>query len=330
MGLCIADPKVATYCNDSQQRLLMDPLAPDEGWWGGTVTLNLTATVSNGSVYVVTPREIARLVVLGVCQQPVRIRNNFYEYLQFGSGLQPKTCQSGTCGQAFQAFERDSVVTFTDLLPTPQLIRIFITDIRDVGLRVLLQGKDQNGQVILASDPNTGISSLGEYIVLASPFVTSVNQFSVINGIQKDETFGPLQFFQVDPASGVEVALSAMEPSEGAASYRRYLINGIPAQNLCCSGAGTVQITAQGRLDFIPVENETDYLTIPNVPALIEESMSIRLGKMEIGASSEQSMIHHAKALALLNGQLDAYQGKTSTAIRMPLFGSNKMRRQPG
>ena len=308
----------------------MDPRAPDEGWWGGWVTMNLTATISNAAAYVVTPREIARLIVMSVCQHPVNIRNGFYEYLQFGSGLQPKSCQGTSCGSPFQAYERDNVVTFAPLLPTPQTIRIYPTDLRDVDLRVLLQGKDQNSQIILTTDPNTTLSAPGEYLMMKFPFADSVNQFSTITGIQKDETYGPLQFFQVDPATGTEVALSAMEPNEGVANYRRYLINGIPSNNLCCTSPGNpIQVTAQGRLDFIPVVNETDYLTIQNVPALIEESMSIRFGKMEVGDGANQSLIHHVKALNLLAGQLDLYQGKTSTAVRMPLFGSNPMRRQP-
>ena len=304
----------------------MDPLCPDEGWWGTWITLNITASVSNGSVYVTTPREIARLIVLGVCDQPIRIRNGFYEYLKFGAGLQPKTC-GVNCRSEFQAYEQDNVVTLSPLVGT-KTIRIYPTDARDSGLRVLLQGKDANGQVILTTDPGTGLSAPGEYVVLAFPFVDSVNTYSVINGVQKDETFGPIQFFQVDPTTGAELALSAMEPFEGSASYRRYLISGVPATNLCCQGSGTVQLRAQGRLDFIPVVNETDYLTIPCVPALIEESISIRFSRMESANAAQQCALHHGRAIALLNGQLDLYQGKVNTAVRMPLFGSDRMRRQ--
>jgi len=47
---------------------------------------------------------------------------------------------------------------------------------------------------------------------------------------------------------------------------------------------------------------------------------------MESSNSSEQSMMHHVRALNLLNGQLDHFEGKTNTAIAMPLFGSNRMR----
>lgn len=326
MGLCQSDPKVAAYANDAQERLLLDPLTPDEGWWGGWVTLNITATVTSTVVYVITPREIARLIVLGVCKHPVHIRNGFYEYLSFGKGLQPKTCQATGCGSTFQAFERDNVCTLSPLSGT-KLVRMYPTDARDSGRRVLLQGKDQNGQVILTTDPGTGLSAPGEYVTLAFPFVNSVNQFSEITGIMKDETYGPVQFFQVDPNTLTEYTLSSMEPNEGTAWYRRYMVNGIPNTNLCCTGSGTIQLTAQGKLDFIPVQSENDYLLIPNVPALVEEAMSIRYNRMDGGAN--QAALHHAAAINLLNGQLDHFEGKTNTAIRVPIWGSNRMRRQP-
>lgn len=321
---------VRNYCNDAQERLLLDPQMPDEGWWGGWVTMNLTATVSCGAAYVTVPREICRLIVLAVCQRPVHIRNGFYEYLKWGAGLEPKACRTGACGQTFQAFERDNVPTLQSLVST-SLIRMYPTDARDVGRRVLLQGKDQNAQVILTTDPGTGKSAPGEYVQLAFPFSNSVNQFSTISGIQKDETWGNVQFFAVDPLTGVETALSVMEPNEQTGWYRRYLINGIPFPNLCCNTTSntTIQLTAQGKLDFIPVANETDYLTIPCVPALIEESQSLRYSRMDSTQAATQALVHHGRALALLNGQLDAMLGKVNTAVKVPIFGGNRLRRQP-
>jgi len=119
-----------------------------------------------------------------------------------------------------------------------------------------------------------------------------------------------------------------MEPNEQAANYRRYLISGVPNLNLCCVAPGVAQISAQARLDFIPVANETDYLLIQNVPALLEEAQSLRYSRMDSGNAANQSQAHHARALALLNGQLDLYLGKVSTAVSVPIFGSNRMRRQ--
>lgn len=330
MGVCIVDPAVANYCNEAQERLLMDPLAPDEGWWGTSATMAFSAVAVNGSLYITTPREVGRLIVMGVCQDPIRIRNGFYEYLKFGSGLKPKTCQGQGCGQAFEAYERDNVFTLHDLNPTPpKTIRIYLTDARDNGLRVLLQGKDANGKIVTTDDPGTGTTGLGEYIELKNPFADSLNLYTQITGIQKDETYGQIQFFQVDPATGAEVELSLMDPKEASANYRRYLVNGIPNVSSCCANNGSIQITAQARLDFIPVTNETDYLTLPNVPALIEESQSIRHSRVETANSIESSNLHHARALSLLNGQLDAYLGKTNVAVSVPIFGSQRMRRQP-
>lgn len=83
-------------------------------------------------------------------------------------------------------------------------------------------------------------------------------------------------------------------------------------------------ISALGRIEFIPVTNETDYLTLQCVPALVEEAQSVRYSRMDNGAG--QSQMHHQRALALLNGQLDLYEGKTSTAVKMPIFGGNRLR----
>jgi hypothetical protein len=123
-----------------------------------------------------------------------------------------------------------------------------------------------------------------------------------------------------------------MDPNEVSASYRRYLIAGIPNTNICCATPGNpIQISAQGRLDFIPVIGETDYLTIQCVPALVEESISIRFSRMDSPNAAENSARHHAKALALLCGQLDAFEGKVNTAVSVPIWGSqiNRPRRQP-
>lgn len=328
MGLCQGDPQVRTYCNDAQQRLLFDPLAPEEGWYGTSIVIAMTGTVINGVVYVTTPREIARLTDIAVCQHPISIRNGWFEYLHFGRGLQPKTCRATGCGSTFQAYERPNVYTLSDLVGT-KTIRIYPTDVRDVGLRVLLQGKDANGQVILNTDPGTGLTAQGEYVVLAMPFVDSVNTFSQISGIAKDETFGNLSFYQVDPTTLVETPLSSMEPTEGTALYRRYMINGIPNTNLCCQGAGTVQISAQARLDFVPVVSEVDYLTIPNIPSLIEECRSIRFSRLDSPSAFQQAAAYHSRALSLLAGQLDLMNGKTNAAVRVPIFGSQRLTRQP-
>lgn len=328
MGICQADPQVANYCNRAIDRLLMDPMAPENGWYGSWMRMAFTVSVSSGSAYLTAPREVARITDIAACNQPLHIRNGFYEFLAYSEGLKPKTC-SPTCTTVFEAYERDNVSTLGTMLSTAQTIRIYPSDTRDVGLRVLIQGKDANSQTVLTTDPGTGLSAPGEYVVIASPFADTINTWTEINGLQKDETYGNVSFYQVDPTTLVETYLSVMQPSEQTGWYRRYLLNSVPSTTQCCSTSPTMQITGQVRLDFIPVENETDYLLIPNLEALYEECRSIRFDGMDSAGAASQSAICHQRALSLLNGQLDMVGGKWNAAVKIPIWGSNVLTRQP-
>ncbi len=329
IGLCNTDTlSIAAAVNEAQERLLYDPLAPDEGFWGSWVRMVFQLTPSNP--YFVTPREVARVILLDVCKHPVPVRNEFYEYLQFGRGLQPGGCcnQPGVGCQTLQAFERETVVTAFPLAGTPQTIRVYPADPRDVGLVVMPQGKDANGKDILFIDPVSGQSGRGESIGLATPFADSVNLYSSLDGIQKNKTFGEVQIFQVDPATGVESPLVVMQPGEEVAQYRRYFVNGLP--NQCCNTpGGVIQVDAQCKLDFIPVASDTDYLMIQNVPALIDECMAVRFGRMDMPGPQQLAAAKHLSALKLLFGQLDNYLGKERTAIQRHIFGSQRLQRQP-
>jgi len=327
---------VAAITNEAQERLINDPMAPDEGWWGGWARMNFNVQATNRYAYITTPREVARLIGMTVCEAPIRLRNGFYEFLEFGTGLQPKTqpwC-NGTisagcvCGTVTEAYDRENVVTLASQIVIPATIRFYPSDASDLGKRILLQGLDQNGKNVLSIDPATKQAISGEYITLAMPFVDSAYQYNSVSGFIKDMTAGPLTIMQVNPTTGDETALSSMEPGEVTASYRRYLINGLP--NRCCNAAGgTVQVTTMAKLDYIPAQSPADYLMIQSIPALIEEVQSIRYSRMDAAEAPKLEEKHHAKALQLLFGQLDHYLGKTQTAIHVPIFGSDRPRLQP-
>lgn len=332
VGFCTGNlSQIASIVNEAQERLMMDPMCPEEGWWGmwGTMAFNVQVINGNrGYAYFTAPFDVARVIVLDVCKVPVQIKNGFYEYLDFGAGLQPKICPKQACGTTLYAYERDTVATLSDLLGDPQYIRIYPTDNADVGKRITIQGEDQNGKMVLGTDIATQQAISGELLYLNFPFTTSAFQYSKITGFLKDLTNGPVQIFQVDAATGNEVPLSSMQTNEVTAQYRRYLLNGLPAH--CCSTPnGVVQVTCQVRFDYIPAMSDTDYLVIQNVPALIEECQSIRYSRQDTAAAAKLADGHHLKALSLLCGQLDAYEGKVSTAVKVPIFGSDRLRAQP-
>lgn len=319
---------VAALANDAMMRLLTDPDAPDEGWLGGSAVMAFNVVAVNNAAYLITPRNVARLILMDVCQKPIFIRNGFYEYLRFGRGLEPKQFECN-CSSPLAAYERDNSPTLQDFPATPQFVRIYPTNQSDAGRRVVIQGADQNGMPVLGVDSVTQQAIEGESLFLQFPFVQTANQFTgPLGGIIKDTTLGQVTFFAVDPVSGAQTTLSTMQPNETTASYRRYLINGLPA-NCCNSTTGQIQVSAQAKLDFVPVASDSDTLFLPNIPAILEEIASQKYSFMDAANAPALQSKHHATALKLLNGQLDHVYGKINTAIRVSLWGSDRLRPQP-
>lgn len=328
IGLCAEDiSDVAAAVNEAQLSLMIDPEKPDEGWWGGWVKMVFNLTVTNFAAQIVTPRDIATIIVYDVCQRPRPLRNGFYEYLQFGIGERPRAC-APFCDRPQQAFERDNVPLLAPFPATgPQRIRVYITNSADVGKRLIVQGTDQNGNIVYGVDTTTGAAILGERVGFTMPFASSAFQYQTITGLLKDVTLGPVLIFAVD-SNGNQTQISSMEPSETSAAYRLFQLDGLPP-NCCNTPTGQVQVQAQCKLDFVPVQSDTDYLCIPNIPALDEECQARYFSRIDTTTAAKLEAKHHARAISYLVGQLDHQMGKVRTAISVPLFGSAKLRPNP-
>lgn len=326
IGLCNADiPAQASIVNAATERLLFDPMAPDEGWWGAWAKFRFN--VSRDQPYLTCPRGVARAIVMDVDNHPTKVQNGFYEFLDFGRGLQDGHGRRDRHGEyVLQGYDRDHVPTLGRLARTPQQIQLFPTDARDVGATFIVQGRDQNGNIVLGTDPVMNQPASGEWITLAQPFSLSLNQWSEITGLQKDGTFGPVTVMQLDPVTQVASPLSFMEPSETSAAYRSYLVGGLERHGR--KGCGPMQVTAQCKLEFVPVASDSDYLLLPNVPALIAEVECIRLSGMENTKSMALAEQKHAEAIRLLMGQLTHYLGNERVAITVPIFGSAPLQHQ--
>ena len=323
IGTCASDNlTLVPTINEAQQRLILDESQPDEGWWGtwGVMLFNL----DSANMTITGPRDMARITALDVCKKPVVVRNQFWEYLEFGNGLRPVSCQPCPVCEELTAFDRGPVISFKDITPPNKKLRVYVTDETDIGKRVLLSGKDAFGNILYDQDGFNRVT--GKFVVLQSPFVDTVDQFSVWNGVQKDITNDQIQIFQVDTVTGQQDLLLTMEPNETTGCYRRYFVNGLP--NACC-GSGTIQVSALVKLDFIPVVADTDYLIIGNLAALKEECMAIRLSEMDSPNAKQESARHHAMALRLLFGELDHYVGKERVSVQVPLWNSDRLQRQP-
>lgn len=339
IGLCASDiPGISNYLNAAQSRLLYAKEAGEEGWWGTWAEIGFNA--SQDQPYITLPREVARIEAVNICNRPIPIRNQFYEYLTFGNGRMPKQYRAQPCGMPLTVYTRNNVPTFTDLSNAPQKIVVYSTDAADNDRRVFIQGLDPAGNVIRSQD---GFSQVqGIYVTLAYPSVVvtlpdsaTQAQFSAITGIQKDITAGQVQIMQLDPMSGSEKLLLTMEATEQTAWYRRYYFDNLPYDcchngtlSTCSSSPSNVQVTAIAKLEPTPIMADPDYCIIQNKEALIEECAAIRYSEMDTVSAKQMSQNHHRQAIALLNGELDHYLGKNSPAIQFAPFGTADLRKQ--
>jgi hypothetical protein len=329
IGHCAADNgELPEIVNEAQERLVF--AGGEVGWWGSwaKMVFNVDAV---SDPFITCPRNVARLINLDVCRRPVRIQNEFYEFLEAGIGLQPQTlCGTGAlrgCNM-METYDRGEFPTFSDLVPGNKRLRFYITDSSDIGRRVLVQGQDANGMTIYSLDGQVQVQ--GIYVVLTTPFVDTPFDISVLSGLQKDTTIGIVRIFEVDTSTGTQRLISTMEPSEQVAGYRRYFLNGLPRS--CCDTAltdtATVQVTAMAKLAFIPVVADADYLIIQNLPALKEECQAVRFSEMDDSGSAQQATFRHGRAINLLNGELRHHLGKERPAIGFAPFGTAHLQYQ--
>lgn len=327
LGFCSNDsPRLAAYVNSAQRRLVLASESGDEGWWGSwaEVAFNI---VQNNPIMTFGP-DVARVIAFNVCNNPVPIENQFYEYMQFGNGRAPSLIQK--CPGNLTWFTRNNSPTQRQMTNAPQFIKAVATNAADVDQtspkRVLLQGNDNNNLPIYSTDGSAQV--LGNFLTLQSPFVQSPTPMMSITGIQKDYTTGPVRFFQVDPTTADEVLLLEMQPWETTAWYRTYQINPTPA--FCCNAPGvtSVQCTAIVKLELMPVVADTDYLLIQNLEALIEECCAVRYSEMDTTSSKQLEAQKHKAAIRLLNGELTHYLGTQQPAIQFKPFGSASLRKQ--
>lgn len=319
IGLCQGDISgCAAAVNAAEQKLIFDPAQNDNGWYGSWARMAFNVESGDRNPFITAPREVARIENIAVCKRPVPIQNQFYEFLDYGIGPQPRNVPG--CNW-LQGYERNNAPTFSDLV-AGSVLRVYLTNAVDAGKRVLVQGEDQNDEVIYSQDGLVQVT--GEFLVLAAPFVDS-DALNLITGIQKDVTYGQVKFYEVD-GDGNERLILTMEPGETVASYRRYQIVGMPT--CCCPTGSPLQVDAMVKLEYLPAAVDTDYLTpVQNLEAIIEECISLRYSTMDTPNAAGLAAKHHRDAIRLLNGELIHYVGKSRPAVSFKPFGSASLER---
>ena len=310
IGACPGDARFLLRLNTAQRRLLK------RGKYFGTFgRYRLCVTDS----CVTLPPQIATLESIAVCGSPIRLHDQWFEFLENGFGVQQSSGSTGNCGCGTgcggdgDAKYRGRYPTFEDITGVDKKLWLVCDLAADVGKEVLVLGNDANGNWIRTIQD--GIMADGEIIVLAqSPGTVSTNIFSVITDIQFNEVRdGQSWLYSVapgyDPTTDPVVMLGNYQYFETRPSYARYYIGGI------LSGSGEDGCTAttvdvMAKHDFIPVVKDNDYLVIGNLDAL--EFMIQALEKYRNAESQTQvgeAMAFEKLAENELDKELDHYRG---------------------
>jgi len=306
------DPRVAYYVNEAVQRLL------PRGNWVGTVA-RFRFCLADG--YLTLPRQIQQVLGVVVCDHPIRIRSQWYEFIEnaFGRWHEPDGCAS-------HLLDRGLDCAFASVSVSGNQIKVYCDLAADVSAPILLQGTDSTGKRV-RTNPSLDLLTYvdGEYVLpsLAGTLSTTLWGLGGLASVQKPMTKGAIRLSEYNPTLVTERPIAAYEPTETQPQYRRCLIPGLSNLGQCCNPETTTYfpctdkvVEVLAKLAFIPVVADTDFVLIQSIPAL---RLMVQCLRKEESNLMEEASLWEARAIQVLNDELQDYVGDaTLMNIRMP------------
>lgn len=295
LGICSDSDKFVQILNEAQQRLL------SRGKWVGTYG-QFSLTVNGG--FVAWPRQIETVEGMTICDSPIALRNEWFEFSLAGPGFH-RILESGEAGccQKFwndcktQLYDRGTSPLIKDLAGNRKL-KVYIDNATDASKKLFIKAKDSNGNKIY----NSTTGEEGFEITLASPSVLDTHLLSEVYGVIKPETLGVVRVYEFDPSDSSQELIAIYEPSETTPCYRRSFLPWVNATD-------DIQIQAIAKLAFIPASFDTDFLLIGNIPALKEMCVSIKMAESEKWNEAEAAEM---RAIRELESELESYLGDSA------------------
>lgn len=315
IGVCATDQRFIDIVNEAQQRLLT------KGLWYGTYG-KFRICASDGCITL--PPQIASIERVAISSVAVPVHDEWFEFLDNGYGTRNSgSCSDGNCGSGIEeALYRGRFCTFKDIIPTGKKLNFVCDMATDVGKQVLALGYDDNGNWIRTSQ--SGTIKDGELITFAqSAGTNSTNNFSCVTDIQLPSNMdGQSWLYEYKVSDTTRRLIGKYEYFETRPHYARYYF-----PSICSSSSGSCSQTSVeiiGKMEFIPVETDTDYMIIGNIPALKAMCVGIVNAEKEPDAIRKVAILKAAikDATDELNNELSHYLGE-GRDIGVNLVGSS-------
>lgn len=329
LGVCATDPRVAEFVNDATQRLLTKG-----HWWGSYARIRICATEG----CLTMPPQVAAVERASICGGPIRVHDQWYEFLENGFGVRnggPSSSSSSTggcwggCSGLGEALQRGTFPTFADVRGTNKKLTLVCDMEGDVDKNVLVLGYDENDNWIRTEQG--GVIKDGELVPLAQSAGTETDHyFTVVTDIQAPNNLdGQWWLYEKDVDEGTLRMLGHYQYFETRPNYQRYFFPGIPSGSDSEGNCTLTTVEMIAKLEFIPVKNDTDYLLIGNLPAIKEMSRAIMLSEKEPDMEKAGNILDAGMKLALreLDTELNHYLGER--AIGVDIVGASVGSAQP-
>lgn len=289
LNLSSTDARVKSYVDEAQERLLYS------GKWVDTTARYNVCTHQSCLVW---PREIETIEAAAVCGFPIIVRNEWFEFLGGGPGLQ----SSESCLGAL--VDRGTVVSFANIPATGYTIAVYC-DGSETG-QILIRYYDLNGNKVYTTV--AGVREEGEYITLPPASGYAYSTYEAMPGglyqVIKPQTNRPVRLYAYNIASTAVIPIAYYDPDETVPSYRSSLV---PSMGSTGSGScSTTQITIAGKLRLIPIYNDNSVLVIPHAGAV---RLACQAVKKEEDNDFEGAAMCWALAYKALNDQVAHYEG---------------------
>ncbi len=304
IGCCATDARVAKYINEATQRLLY------RGRWRGTVQ---RYRVCMNIPCITWPRQIETVEAFSICDGAGVIRGEDFEFLPNGPGQLKSNDNWGTI-----CVDRGEAIAFDDVIGSNKKLKVYADVPEDADAKLFVQYYDNNGNWVrtFTSEWNNG-----EYISIGTTpsYSSSVCMQNGWVGVQKPITNGVVRVYEYDTSTGFQRPLAIYEPDETRPQYRRSFVPGLQNMGLCSresesdSDCSTKSLTILGKLRFIPVLEDTDYIMIPNLPSLIDMVQSVLKRKRNLIGEAAS---YEASAINELQNELRSYKGSQVSEIK--------------
>jgi hypothetical protein len=291
-NLSASDSRVLDLVNRAMERLI------HEGQWVGS-TARYAVCVSNKCL--TWPREIETILGASLCDRPIVIRGQFYEFLENGPGI----LSGERCEPSLTLVDRGSAPAFDDVPDTGYKLAIYADGTETAGLKVMVRYYDLNGNKVYSLDGSETIE--GEKLSIPAAGNYTYSTYEVFPGglyeVIKPVTKRVVRLYAYKMADASLFPLAYYEPDEELPVYRRSYIPNLETTGGSC---GTTRVTIVGKLRFIPAINDNSILMIQHADAIRLAAQAVF--KEECNLLSEAAQ-YWAMAIKCLNDQARHHRG---------------------